>query len=173
MKRLTMVLVMLAGALLAAGCTTGRYAQYDKRHAAVSDTLSTMKKQDVISLTKAGVSDSLIVSMLDVTGSWFDLKTQDVIDLKNAGVSDKVVNAMIGANAPPAETKDADRPAYAYYYPPYYWYAGYDPFWYSPSWYFGFNYYHPMVIHRYVYPHRTYFGNYGYRTWGRPAGRRR
>ena len=48
-----------------------------------------MKIDDVIALSKAGVSDSLIIGMMDATDSWFQLKTQDVIDLRNAGVSRK------------------------------------------------------------------------------------
>jgi hypothetical protein len=87
-----------------------------------------MKKQDVISLTKAGVSDSLIITMLATSHSWFQLKTQDVLDLKNAGVSESVINAMIVSNEPPAEgdryVQDGN-----YYYPPYYWYPGYYPYW--------------------------------------------
>lgn len=174
MKRIAVAIVILVGTLAAAGCTPGRYAQYDRRHQEVSDTLSTMKKADVITLSKAGVSDSLIITMLDVSGSWFNLRTQDVLDLKNAGVSDKVINAMVGSKAPSAEGGSYDERGYAayyspYYYPPYYWNAGWYAGWYSgwpyyglyPSWYYGYNYYRPIVVHRYSYPHRTYWGGGG------------
>ena len=73
MKRITIAAVFLAGALLAAGCTPGRYAQYDRQHRQVSDSLSTMKMADVIALSKAGVSDSLIITMMNVSDSWFNL----------------------------------------------------------------------------------------------------
>ena len=115
--------------LTIAGCTSQRYAQY--RHGcAASDTLAMMKKQDVISLTKAGVSDSLIITMLATSHSWFQLNTQDVLDLKTAGVSEKVINAMLVSNDLPA---DGDRHVENgnYYYPPYYWYDGYYPYWYT------------------------------------------
>jgi len=43
-----------------------------------------MKQQDVIALSKAGVSDSLIVATMDATDSWFQLRAQDVLDLRGA-----------------------------------------------------------------------------------------
>ena len=45
-----------------------------------------MSQQDVINLSKAGVSDSLIMNMMDATDTWFQLKPQEVIDLRNAAV---------------------------------------------------------------------------------------
>lgn len=161
MKRLTIAAVFLVGALMMAGCTTGRYAQYDRPHPFGTDSLSQMKQHDVISMSKAGVSDSLIISMINVTGSWFDITTKDVIRLKNAGVSDKVIHAMIGTNAPDTDRHryygSADFYPYSYWYP-YSWYSGFYPYWYYPSYYWGFNYYRPGVIHRFSYPHRTYYG---------------
>ncbi len=178
MKRIALAVVVLACALAAAGCTTGRYAQYERPPRIVSDTLSTMKTQDVITLSKAGVSDSLIITMLDVSGSWFNLKTRDVLDLKNAGVSDKVINAMFASSAPAADTRNREDGAYASiyapYYPPYYWYAGfysYWPYWEYPSLYYGFNYYHPVAVRRYTYPNRIYNGSYGGGGGGRSGGR--
>jgi len=55
-----------------------------------------MKQQDVIALSKAGVSDSLIVATMDATDSWFQLRAQDVLDLRGAGVSEKVISANDG-----------------------------------------------------------------------------
>ena len=81
MKRTTISAVILAIFLTVAGCTSQRYAQYRRERPPV-DTLAMMKKQDVISLTKAGVNDSLIMTMLATSHSWFQLKTQDVLDLK-------------------------------------------------------------------------------------------
>ena len=119
MKRTAISAVILAIFLSVAGCTSQRYAQYHRERPPV-DTLAMMKKQDVISLTKAGVNDSLIMTMLATSHSWFQLKTQDVLDLKNAGVSDKVINAMIVSNEPPTEGDRYVQDGY-YYYPPYYW----------------------------------------------------
>jgi hypothetical protein len=133
-----------------------------------------MKKQDVISLSKAGVSDSLIITMLDASDSWFQLKTQDVLDLKNAGVSDGVINAIIETNAPSNEATASNEGGY-YYYPPYYWSAGYYPFWYYPSFYVGYghSYYRPVYVRHIVTPRRSYFGNYGFHPGRRGGGRRR
>lgn len=178
MKRTFIAAIVLAGTLMAVGCTPGRYSQYDRSSRTIPDSLSTMKKQDIVSLSKAGISDSLIIAMVDVSNSWFNLKTQDVIDLKNAGVSDNVIHALIGATPPSAEQNGSGTGRYAYYYPPYYWYAGYtpywyDPFWYYPSFYYGYNYhYRPAVFHRYVVPHRSFFGNYGTHSSGRSSGGR-
>jgi hypothetical protein len=177
MKRTTIVAVVLASALAIAGCTSERHAQYDRGRPSGGDTLAMMKKQDVISMSKAGVSDSLIITMLAVSDSWFQLKAQDVIELKNAGVSDRVIDAMIETNTPLNEfsgSASGYSGAGYYYYPPYYWYGGYYPLWYYPSFYlgYGYNYYRPFyrqaVIHR-----QSYFGNYGFHGGRGGGGRRR
>ena len=166
MKQTTISAVILAISLTVAGCTSQRYAQYHRERPPV-DTLAMMKKQDVISLTKAGVNDSLIMTMLATSHSWFQLKTQDVLDLKNAGVSDNVINAMIVSNEPPIEGDRYVQDGY-YYYPPYYWYPGYYPYWYYPSFYLGYSYYRPVYSFR-----GTYFGGYGFRGgWGGGMRRR-
>jgi hypothetical protein len=163
MKPTLICAVILAAFLTVTGCTSPRYAMYRRHQEA--DTLTMMKKQDVVSLTKAGVSDSLIVTMLAVSHSWFQLTPQDVLDLKSAGVSDKVINAMLLSDQPYAENNRRAPDGY-YYYDPYYyyWYPGYYPSWYYyyPSFYFGYNYYRPLYV-----SHGAYFGAYGYRGgWG-------
>jgi hypothetical protein len=174
MKRTTIAAVILASSLAIAGCTSERHAQYDRERPSGADTLSMMKKQDMISLSKAGVSDSLIITMLAASDSWFQLKTQDVLDLKNAGVSDIVINAMIETNTPLNEASGSNEGGY-YYYPPYYWSAGYYPFWYYPSFYIGYGYrhYRPVYGRQVVTPHRSFFGNYGFHSGRRGGGRRR
>jgi len=154
MKQRTIAGVILAVSLAVAGCTPERYAQYDRNHLSGADTLAMLKKQDVITMSKSGVSDSLIVTMLAATNSSFQLKAQDVIDLKNAGVSDKVIDAMITSNGALSTTTPAEG---EYYYPPYYWYYGYYPLWYYPSFYIGYDYGHRVVFYR-----GAYFRNYGF-----------
>jgi hypothetical protein len=172
MERTTISAAILVVFLSVAGCTSQRYAQYHREHPPVTDTLAMMKTQDVISLTKAGVSDSLIITMLATSHSWFQLKTQDVLDLKNAGVSERVINAMIESNEPLTAGDRYMQDGY-YDYPPYYWYPGYYPYsyypyWYYPSFYFGYSYYRSGYISR-----PTYFGSYGYRGgWGGGMRRR-
>jgi len=108
-----------------------------------------MKMQDVIALSKADVSDSLIIAMMDATDTWFTLKTQDVLDLKNAGVSEKVIQAMMQQ---PSELagQSSGPPVVRYYtYPPYFWYDGFYPYWYYPSISvrLGSRMHHPLVFH--------------------------
>jgi hypothetical protein len=121
-----------------AGCSAEQYAQAHRGHPMKVDTLRAMKINDVINLSKAGVSDSLIIGMMDATDTWFHLKAQDVIDLRNVGVSEKVIVAMM--QPPPQPTgKSGDSNVSRYYvYPsPYwydgFWYGGYYPYWYGPN----------------------------------------
>ncbi len=155
-----MSIVVLVCAALIAGCVPQHYTQHSRQRIARGDSLSAMKKQDVIALTTAGVGDSVIITMMNVSGSYFHLTTQDVIDLTNAGVSDKVINAMLAAD----ESVDYAESS-GDYYPRYYGYAYpyWDP-WYYPSLYAGFSwrYYHPLYVHRFVRPHYSYFGHGGH-----------
>ncbi len=161
MRKTIMAIVILVSLLALAGCGTERYAQKSKEHSRVADSLAMMKKQDVITLAKAGVSDSLIVTMIVVSNSWFQLSTQDVLDLKSAGVSDKVINAMVQSNEPLSEGDVSSERGY-YSYPPY-WYAGYYPFWYYPSVYVGLGYrsYRPGYIGHSFGARRSYYGGRG------------
>lgn len=50
---------------------------------------------DVIEMSKAGLSESLIITTLRKEGQAFDLKPADMVRLKQSGVSDAVIQAMI------------------------------------------------------------------------------
>ena len=50
---------------------------------------------DVKSLSKAGISDDLIISQIRNSQTVYQLSTADIIDLKKAGISDKVIDFMI------------------------------------------------------------------------------
>jgi hypothetical protein len=50
-----------------------------------------MTVQDLIKLTKAGLSDNLIIEQIRRKDQRFDLTTDQLIQLKNASVSDRVV----------------------------------------------------------------------------------
>ena len=121
------VLVM---ALSLFGCASEQYTQVYKEHPMRADTLKRMSQQDVINLSKAGVSDSLIVGMMDATDTWFQLKPQNVIDLKNAGVSENVISAMMEQPSAPQSNTTGER---YYVYPQYYGYDGFYPYWYHPG----------------------------------------
>ena len=122
-------LAFVLAALSIVGCASERYSQNDKNHSMRRDTLRLMTQQEVIALSKSGVSDSLIVGMLDATDTWFQLKPQEVIDLKNAGVSEKVISAMMEQPAKPSGPSDNPSVERYYVYPPYYWYDGFYPYW--------------------------------------------
>ena len=111
------------------GCASERYTQNDRDHSMRRDTLRRMSQQDVINLSKAGVSDSLIIYMMDATDTWFQFKSQDVIDLRNAGVSEKVISAMM--TQPDEASNQSSNPGVVRYYtyPPYFWYDDFYPYW--------------------------------------------
>jgi len=71
---------------------------------------------DVKSLSKAGVSDDIIISQITSSHTVFHLSTTDIIDLRNSGVTDKVVTYMINtpttvAAAPATVIQQAPPPA--------------------------------------------------------------
>jgi hypothetical protein len=74
----------------------------------------TLNNEAVIKLTKAGLSDDLIVSTINAQAGTYDTSTDGLIALKAAGVSDKVVAAVVAktiasppkASQPTAKTED-------------------------------------------------------------------
>ena len=79
---------------------------------------------DIKSLTRAGISDDIVLSQIANTQTSFRLSTADIIDLNSAGVSEKVITYMINTSAvavaappPPAQrvvvaAPPAPRPGY-------------------------------------------------------------
>ena len=146
MKQTIIAVAIFITGLGIAGCASEPYTQRDRGQSARLDTTRMMKHQDIISLTKAGVSDSLIIGMMDATNTWFTLTTQDVLNLKNAGVSEKVIDAMMTPPEAVQNTTSSSRnvaPMYLYYgfYPfdiyPYYIGGYYRPHFFH----YGFRYY--------------------------------
>jgi hypothetical protein len=134
------------------GCTSERYSQNYRGHQMKVDSLRVMKMQDVIDLSNAGVSDSLIIATMDATNSYFQLKAKDVLHLRKSGVSEAVISAMM---QPPPESSNKSSASnntvnryYAYPYP-YYWYDDFYPYWYYPSFSvrLGGFYHRPAFIH--------------------------
>jgi hypothetical protein len=156
MKRTMGAVIVLAGVLMLAGCVPAQHASRMRHTSVFADTAGHMTRQDVISLTQAGISDSLIVSMMDASRSYFQLTTQDVLDLKNAGVREPVIKAMLAA--PPEEAENVGSDDVRYRAVPPYWYMGYNPYWdpwYSSMYSYGYGHYRP------VYAHRSYPMHYG------------
>lgn len=54
-----------------------------------------MTVDEVIKLVKDNISDSIIISQIEQTQSYFNLSTDDLIELKEAGASDNLVQYMI------------------------------------------------------------------------------
>lgn len=52
---------------------------------------------DIKALTKAGVSDEVIISQIRQSRTAYRLTTAEIIDLKDAGVSEKVIDFMINS----------------------------------------------------------------------------
>jgi hypothetical protein len=120
------------------GCVAGQQTGYYRHPVRASAVPVTV--HDVVRMSRAGVADSLIISMVAVSGSPFNLGASEVIALADSGVSAPVINAMIHAN-PLQETADqastvVAMPWYPYWGYPYYGYPyyAYDPFWYP--WYY-------------------------------------
>jgi hypothetical protein len=64
---------------------------------------------DIISLTKAGLSDEVIISTIQRSQQNFDLTPEALIALKKSGVSNKVIEAMVGSlpSSPSPESGEA------------------------------------------------------------------
>jgi hypothetical protein len=89
--RLTLVLAVAALALLSATSLTAQ------------DVLT---NDSVISMKKAGLSDSLILAKIRSSATKFDTSTKGLIALKNGGISDQIIEAMVshsGTAAAPAQ----------------------------------------------------------------------
>lgn len=59
----------------------------------------TMTNDEVISLTKAGLSSSIIIGKIKTSTTNFDLSTDSLIKLKQSGVGDDIVGAMLEAKS--------------------------------------------------------------------------
>src|SRR5260370_6665709 len=57
--------------------------------------------RDVIELSKAGLSEPVLLALIDVDRSVFTIDTATLKQLKDAGVSDAVIVAMIHSGRPP------------------------------------------------------------------------
>lgn len=71
-----------------------QHAQYEQR-------LHAMSNVDLVEMTRAGVSDSVIIGAARDRGGNFDLSPAGIISLKNQGVSDGVI--LAAQNAPRRE----------------------------------------------------------------------
>lgn len=94
LRRLFLCLVVLlsASALLTAQTAPAPVAPATARNLTVDD---------IIKLSKAGLSDDTIIQKIRSNGQAFDLSTDQMLQIKSEGVSDRVIQAMLNPTAPP------------------------------------------------------------------------
>jgi hypothetical protein len=76
----------------------------------------TLNNDSIVKMTKAGLSDDVIVSTVNATAGKYDISADSLIALKEAGVGDKVISAIVAkasadASSQPAATSAAQPPA--------------------------------------------------------------
>jgi hypothetical protein len=64
--------------------------------------------RDLVMLTQAGLSDEVLVALIESDGSKFELTADDILDLRRQGLSEQVIVAMLRAGrvARPAPARD-------------------------------------------------------------------
>lgn len=67
----------------------------------VPSTAHAASIQDIIALSKAGVSDTVLLALIDRDKSVFAIEADELVALKNAGVSEAVVVAMLKSGREP------------------------------------------------------------------------
>ena len=83
---------------------------------------------DLVGMTKAGVSDEVIISTLRSRGSRLDLSPQGLIALKQNGVSDRVLLTAQGMLSGPAYIASPPPPVFVTPAPGPYWYGSPRPY---------------------------------------------
>jgi hypothetical protein len=167
MKGTIFAVPILVCLLAGSGCMTGGYTTVYDGPRPGTDTLA-LSRHDIIAMSRAKVSDDIIIKMINSTDSRFHLRSRDVVELADSGVSDKVIEAMINtANTP---ERNGYRYYYpGYYYPPYSWWGAY-PYYYPWTYGLSVGFYAPYYYgHRYYAPHYSYGASH-YRSVGHPAG---
>ncbi len=150
---------------------------------------------DVVEMTRAGLSDATIVAYVEARRSRLDsdVNADDLIRLRQAGVSEAVVGSIAGITgldggrssidseatydaregpAVPVEPSYQEDEAYSYPYGYPYWYAYGYPYWYGygyPYWY-GYG---PRFSTTFFFGGRSFHGGgFGHRGFGHGGGHR-
>jgi hypothetical protein len=148
--------IVLACSLAVAGCASGQQSARNSERYGGRDSLAQITTHDVVAMSRAGISDSTIVTVIKASGSYFALSADDVIALADSGVSDNVINAMIVSGEKMNEAEQAT-PVYVYPWYPYY---VYDPFW-DPWYYRGYGWYYPVYTFNFGFRARGFHGGFG------------
>src|ERR1035438_4182657 len=96
---LVLVLVLIGAAALAQGQSKVIYLgpAPNPQSKGTNPQPKPMTVEDVVKLSKAGLSDDLIIQQIKKKGQPFDLSTDQLLQLKTAHVSDRVIKAMTEA----------------------------------------------------------------------------
>jgi len=70
-----------------------------------------LTKDQVIQMSKAGISDDVIITRINAEPNAIKLNTDDLIALKSAGVSDPVIKALVAGPAPASAPAAAAAPS--------------------------------------------------------------
>jgi len=70
-----------------------------------------LTNDDIVSLVKAGLDDSVIISLIQRSTTQFDLTPHALIELKQAGVSDAIIAAMVKTSTPPVSSVETSKKA--------------------------------------------------------------
>ena len=54
-----------------------------------------LSTDDIKKMTRAGISDDVIIRQIEATNSTFYLSSADIVDMKKAGVSQRVISYMV------------------------------------------------------------------------------
>ena len=129
----TIKLSVLALTLICAGCVT-RYTTVQ----VPATPIAAISINDVISESKAGVSDSTIINQINQSHARYPLSAENIISLSKDGVSQAVINALINtahATPPPLETRTVKETT---------WYL---PIFVEPVWYGDYYWGYPSYYH--------------------------
>ena len=77
---------------------------------ALPGSASAVSTRDLIELAKAGLSDDVLVALIEADGTEFHLDAPKILELRQAGLSERVILAMI-KNTRPAPLPDASTEA--------------------------------------------------------------
>lgn len=66
----------------------------------VAQNIKPIENQDVIKLTRAGLSEDVIIAKIKSSSTRFDTSTDAILQLKQAGVKDRVLEAMLSEGKP-------------------------------------------------------------------------
>lgn len=154
MKRIVGFIVLIGFVFV--GCVVGPVTRYR-----VIQTPAGVTSDEILRMTKAGLSDAVIIEKINAAGVTAQPTAEQIESLKKQGVSEPVLAALASARVATPEERVVeyayDYPSYSYYpysygYPYYpYGYYGWYGYPYSWSWHYG---------------HYPYYGYYSYPRYG-------